>query len=167
MHIRRWICLFSNQLGYDTLFRLSVVNAHLFCRGAMRAVLLYLATITVVIWMASDGRVDRDHLPIINSRAPTHISNLPLPDLHDLNNLSVVPAAQAGGAYFEEVYVQGSLVNVRSGPGLSYRMIDVLEGGDQLEVDGDWRGDWAPVYDPATGLNGWIHGAYITTRSPR
>jgi uncharacterized protein YgiM (DUF1202 family) len=100
----------------------------------MRAVLLYLATITIVIWMASDGRVDRDHLPIINSRAPTHISNLPLPDPHDLNNLSVVPAAQAGGAYFEEVYVQGSLVNVRSGPGLSYRMIDVLECGECAPV---------------------------------
>lgn len=141
--------------------------AHLFCWGAMRAVLLYLATITVVIWMASDGRVDRDHLPINNSRAPTLISNLPLPDPHDLNNLSVVPAAQAGGFSSESVYVQGSVVNVRSGPGLSYRMIDVLQSGDELEIDGDWRGDWAPVYDPVTGINGWVHGAYISTHNPR
>lgn len=144
-----------------------VVNAHLFGWGAMRAVLLYLATITVVIWMASDGHIDRGHLPISNSRAPTLISNLPLPDPHDLDNLSVVPAAQASGFSPEAVYVQGSVVNIRSGPGLSYRMIDVLQSGDQLEVDGDWRGDWAPVYDPVTGINGWVHGAYISTHNPR
>ncbi len=133
----------------------------------MRAVLLYFATITVVIWMASDGRIDRDHLPINISRAPAHISNLPLPDPHDPDNLSIVPAAQAGGFHSESVYVQGSVVNVRSSPGLSYRMIDVLQSGDQLAIDGDWRGGWAPVYDPVTGLNGWIHGTYIATRRSR
>ena len=133
----------------------------------MRAVLLYLVTITLVIWMASEGQFDREHLPITSSRAPAYISDLPLPDPTDLDNLSVVPAAQAGGFFAEDVYVLGSVVNMRSGPGLSYRMIDVVERGDQLQVDGEWRGDWAPVYDPVTGINGWIQGAYITRQQLR
>lgn len=131
----------------------------------VRAVLLYLSVIATVIWMASEGRFDREHLPISSSRAPTHISNLPLPDPHNLENLSVVPAASAGTRR-ETVYVQQPVVNIRSGPGLSYRMIDVVESGARIEIDGEWRGEWAPVYDPATGISGWIHGAYISSRRP-
>ena len=127
----------------------------------MRAVLLYLTVIATVIWMASDGQFDREHLPIASSKAPTHISDLPLPDPHDLDNLSVVPAARADSVSGGSVYVQGALVNIRSGPGLSYRMLDVVEQGETLEIAGKWRGDWAPVTDPGTGVMGWINGAYI------
>ena len=133
----------------------------------MRAVLLYFATIITVIWMASDGEFNREHLPINSSRAPTHISNLPLPDPHDLNSLSVVPAAQAETYSNDTVFVRGAIVNLRSGPGPSYRMIDVLQTGDAVRIDGRWRGDWAPVRDPVTGLNGWMHGAYLTSRPPQ
>ncbi|MEM7267976.1 MAG: SH3 domain-containing protein [Pseudomonadota bacterium] len=133
----------------------------------MRAVLLYFATIITVIWMASDGEFDRAHLPITSSRAPTHISNLPLPDPHDLNSLSVVPAAQADTFTSDLVYVQGAIVNLRSGPGLSYRMIDVLQSGDEVQIEGRWRGDWAPILDPVTGLRGWMHGEYLTSRPPQ
>lgn len=132
----------------------------------MRAVLLYLSVIATVIWMASDGRFDREHLPIASSRAPTHISDLPLPDPHDLDNLSVVPAARAASFSGETVFVQGALVNIRSGPGLSYRMLDVVEQGGVLEIAGKWRGDWAPVTDPMTKVTGWINGAYISTSRP-
>jgi len=135
--------------------------------GAMRALFLYVATITTVIWVASVRQHDREHLPIKTPRAPIYTADLSLPDPTDPDNLSVVPAAQAGGRFAKDVYVQGSVVNMRSGPGLSYRMIDVVERGDQLQVDGEWRGDWAPVYDLATGINGWIHGADITRQPLR
>lgn len=127
----------------------------------MRAVLLYLAVIVTVIWMAGEDDFDREHLPITSSRAPTSISNLPLPDPHNLDSLSVVPAAHADNTKAEAVLVNGALVNIRSGPGLSYRMLDVVERGAVVMVDGVWEDSWAPVFDPATGTKGWINGAYI------
>lgn len=127
----------------------------------MRAVLLYLTVIVTVIWMASEKDFDREHLPITASMAPAHISDLPLPDPHDLDNLSVVPAAQAGSVR-EIVYVKGAIVNIRSGPGLSYRMIDVVERGAVVEIDGEWRGEWAPVYEPQNGVKGWMNSAYLS-----
>ncbi|MEM7525806.1 MAG: SH3 domain-containing protein [Pseudomonadota bacterium] len=115
--------------------------------------------------MASAGgfdRVDRGHLPIANSKAPTYISDLPLPDPYDLDDLSVVQAAQASSEFVDEtVRITGAVVNLRAGPGLSFRMLDVVERGDELLINGVSEGAWLPVVDPITGVSAWIHSAYV------
>jgi hypothetical protein len=131
----------------------------------MRSIITYFALIAIFVWMASEGgfdRVDRGHLPIANSRAPTYISDLPLPDPHDLNDIAVVPAAQAAGAWTPtRLTVTGSVVNMRAGPGLGYRMIDVLDRGAEIMIEGVAIGDWLPVIDPLTGVSAWIHSDYV------
>lgn len=128
----------------------------------MRAILSYFALIAIVVWMASEGgfdRVERGHLPIANSRAPTHVSDLPLPDPHELDSLTIVPAAKAADAG-RYVRITGALVNLRSGPGLNYRMIDVVEHGVLMYVNGAASGDWLPVTDPVTGDSAWVNMAH-------
>lgn len=129
----------------------------------MRAIMSYFALIAIIVWMASEGgfdRVDRGHLPIANSKAPTHVSDLPLPDPHDIDSLSIVPAAQAADANAPRyVRISGALVNLRSGPGLNYRMIDVVEAGVLMQVNGARNGDWIPVTDPVTGVSAWVNTA--------
>lgn len=131
----------------------------------MRAIITYFALIAIFVWMASVGgfdRVDRGHLPIANSRAPTYVSDLPLPDPHDLNDIAVVPAAQAAGAWTPtKLTVTGSVVNMRAGPGLNYRMLDVFDQGTEVMVEGVAIGVWVPVVDPLTGVSGWIHSGYV------
>lgn len=134
----------------------------------MRAIISYFALIAIVVWMASEGgfdRVDRGHLPIANSKAPSFISDLPLPDPHELDDLGVVQAAQAADAFAEEsVEVTGALVNLRAGPGLNYRMIDVVERGVEMKINGAPLGVWVPVVDPLTGIEAWIHNGYISIK---
>ncbi|MEM7545795.1 MAG: SH3 domain-containing protein [Pseudomonadota bacterium] len=133
----------------------------------MRSIITYFAMIAIFVWLASEGgfdRVDRGHLPIANSKAPTYVSDLPLPDPHDLNDISVVPAAQASELLVPEpATVTGAIVNLRAGPGLDYRMIDVLERGTEVLIEGDRVGDWLPVVDPVTGISAWIHRAYVAS----
>ncbi len=131
----------------------------------MRSLIIYFALFAIFVWMASVGgfdRVDRGHLPIANSKAPTHVSDLPLPDPHDLNDLSVVPAAQAAGAWTPtRLTIIGSVVNLRAGPGLDYRMIDVLDQGSEVMIEGVAIGEWLPVIDPLTGVSAWVHSDYV------
>lgn len=130
----------------------------------MRAFILYFAVIGAVIWMASDGHLDglsdrlSANLPIGSSTPPLG-SGLDLPDPGELEDLEIVPAAHAGR--FDEAQVIGAVVNLRAGPGLSYRMVDVVEQGDILWVEGEWVGRWAPVVTRETGLAAWVHGDYI------
>ena len=129
----------------------------------------YFALIAIVVWMASEGgfdRVDRGHLPIANSKAPTHVSDLPLPDPHELDSLSIVPAAQAADvATVRYVRISGALVNLRAGPGLNYRMVDVAEHGVLMHVNGAPLGDWLPVSDPLTGSSAWVNIAHTVSAS--
>ena len=135
------------------------------CGETMRAIMSYFALIAIVVWMASEGgfdRVDRGHLPIANSKAPTYVSDLPLPDPHELDDLEIVPAAQAAdGSALRFVRISGALVNLRSGPGLDYRMIDVAERGVLMHVNGAPSGEWVPIIDPVTGISAWVNMAYV------
>ncbi|MEO0360913.1 MAG: SH3 domain-containing protein [Pseudomonadota bacterium] len=131
----------------------------------MRSIISYFALVAIFVWLASEGGFDRpssDSLPIATSRAPTHLTDLPILDPHELNDIKVVPAAKADGSSSRtEVKVRGVMVNLRAGPGLNYRMIDVAEQGDVMEVSGAAVEGWMPVTDPATGLSAWIHTASV------
>ena len=130
----------------------------------MRAFILYFAVIGAVIWMASDGHLDglSDRFSASSPLGSTVLPlgpGIDLPDPGELEDLEIVPAAHAGR--FSEAQVTGAVVNLRAGPGLSYRMVDVVERGDFLWVEGEWVGEWAPVVTRETGLTAWVHGDYI------
>ncbi|WP_246472746.1 SH3 domain-containing protein [Pelagibacterium limicola] len=51
-------------------------------------------------------------------------------------------------------------VNVRSGPGTNFRVIDVLQRGQQVEVE-YCRGSWCFVDQGRYGPNGWVSANYL------
>lgn len=50
-------------------------------------------------------------------------------------------------------------LNLRSGPGLGYRVITVMPSGAAVTVDGDPTEGWYPVV--YNGIGGWAYGAYL------
>jgi len=52
-----------------------------------------------------------------------------------------------------------SNVNVRSGPGSSYRVVDVLQRGQRVDIQ-QCRGSWCFVSKP--GPNGWVSANYLS-----
>lgn len=64
----------------------------------------------------------------------------------------------AASAYAATAFATGS-VNVRSGPGTGYRVVDQLRRGEQVDVQ-DCRGSWCRVSKP--GPDGWVSANYLT-----
>jgi uncharacterized protein YraI len=67
--------------------------------------------------------------------------------------------ATAAGAYAATAYATGS-VNVRTGPGTNYRVVDQLHRGERVDVLG-CRGSWCRVAKP--GPDGWVSANYLTS----
>lgn len=65
----------------------------------------------------------------------------------------------AASAYAASAFATGS-VNVRSGPGTGYRVVDQLRRGEQVDVLG-CRGSWCHVSKP--GPDGWVSANYLAT----
>ena len=68
---------------------------------------------------------------------------------------AVITAITAGGAF---AAVATSSVNVRSGPGTSYGVLDQLYPGEHVAVT-DRASGWCEVARP--GPNGWVSCAYL------
>ena len=66
--------------------------------------------------------------------------------------------ATAAGAYAATAYATGS-VNVRSGPGTGYRVVDQLRRGEVVDVQ-SCRGSWCRVSKP--GPDGWVSANYLS-----
>jgi len=66
-------------------------------------------------------------------------------------------AASAGIAQAATAYATGN-VNVRSGPGTGYGVIDVLRTGDRVDVQ-QCRGSWCFVEKP--GPDGWFSASFL------
>jgi uncharacterized protein YraI len=67
-------------------------------------------------------------------------------------------AASAGIAQAAPAYATGN-VNVRSGPGTGYGVVDVLRRGDRVNVE-RCRGSWCFVEKP--GPDGWVSSRYLS-----
>lgn len=65
--------------------------------------------------------------------------------------------ASAAGAYAATAYAT-SAVNVRSGPGTGYRVVDVLRRGEPVEID-YCRGSWCAI--SKAGPDGWVSANYL------
>ncbi|RLP11995.1 C40 family peptidase [Propionibacterium australiense] len=51
-------------------------------------------------------------------------------------------------------------VNVRTGPGLDYSVVDVLDQGDTIEATGVTNGDWTEII--YGGVSRWVNSAYVS-----
>lgn len=71
----------------------------------------------------------------------------------------VALGATAASAYAATAYATGS-VNVRSGPGTGYRVVDQLNRGERVDVRG-CQGNWCRV--EKAGPDGWVSANYLTS----
>ena len=65
--------------------------------------------------------------------------------------------ATAVSAYAATAYATGS-VNVRSGPGTGYHVVDQLRRGERVDVQ-SCRGSWCRISKP--GPDGWVSANYL------
>ncbi|MDX1616509.1 MAG: SH3 domain-containing protein [Candidatus Promineifilaceae bacterium] len=82
-------------------------------------------------------------------------------------DLQVRPAEQpAEEAFSEDVVAAVTMVNlnIRSGPGLGFAILDTLEAGTTVGFTGftDVTGDWVQV-DAADGPTGWVAARFLST----
>jgi len=80
---------------------------------------------------------------------------------HKALTLGVALAALVGstaGAFAATAYAASPL-NVRSGPGPGYRIVDVLRRGEAVEVD-YCQGSWCAISKP--GPDGWVSANYLS-----
>jgi uncharacterized protein YgiM (DUF1202 family) len=76
------------------------------------------------------------------------------------NPVIVQPSEYARG----EVFVMAYSLNVRSGPGLDFSVIDQVYQDDILEIHGK-EGEWLYVKLP-NGKNGWVMKTYTFQKTP-
>jgi hypothetical protein len=78
---------------------------------------------------------------------------------------TVTPSARSTkpeAALSAVVSLQGSRLNLRSGPDVAYPLVDKAEPGSQWLVIGrDPRGSWLQLQSPATGETAWAAAAYL------
>lgn len=70
--------------------------------------------------------------------------------------------ATAGSAFAAPAYATGN-VNVRSGPGTHYGVVDALRRGEQVDVI-QCRGSWC--YVEKRGPDGWVSANYLDRGRP-
>lgn len=77
------------------------------------------------------------------------------------------PARLALAAAAPTGSVQSAIgLNLRAGPGLTYRVQLVLKDGTALELVGrSQSSQWLEVRLPDSGLGGWVFAAYVSTRA--
>lgn len=63
------------------------------------------------------------------------------------------------GEFIKDGVVKADKVNVRSGPGVSYRAVGVLRSGTAVQVR-EQRGDWTSVVPPE-GVTAWIRKEFL------
>lgn len=96
---------------------------------------------------------DLNGLPLVTENTPF---NLPAP----APNVSGPQFAEAGNAN-DTIVTASANVNVRSGPGRSYRRIDGLQAGESINVDGhNFAGTWVRGIT-ARGNVGWVSATYL------
>lgn len=72
--------------------------------------------------------------------------------------IAFVALAGSAAAALAASAVATDNVNVRSGPGSSYGVVDNLRRGERVEID-QCRGSWCLVYN--NGTEGWVAASYL------
>lgn len=72
---------------------------------------------------------------------------------------ALIVMVMTAGAYAWQATATTS-VNVRSGPGTNFRVVDVLQRGERVEVE-YCRGSWCFINQYQYGPNGWVSANYL------
>lgn len=64
------------------------------------------------------------------------------------------------------VFVTGSFVNTRSGPGTEFAKLGGFQRETELFATGRTSDRWLEIQDRASGLVGWMHGDYLSSSRP-
>ena len=62
-----------------------------------------------------------------------------------------------------DAMVNTSSLNVRSGPGVQFRAIAVVQGGTDVNVVSRDSNGWVQIQIPGS-VTGWVNGRYLTFR---
>jgi len=81
--------------------------------------------------------------------------------------ISIVCRVKPGDGNYEDKtgYISGNLVNFRTGPGTSYRVIDKLTKATEIVVLSVGI-DWYKIQVKSTGISGYVYGKYVTLKHP-
>ena len=81
--------------------------------------------------------------------------------------MSIVARVKPSDGNFEDQtgYISGNLVNMRTGPGTGYRVIDKLTKGTELVVLSVGI-DWYKIQVKSTGISGYVYGKYVPQKNP-
>jgi SH3 domain protein len=78
---------------------------------------------------------------------------------------AAIALAAAGAAHAETAWVRGeSRLNVRTGPGPDYRIIEMVKDDDPVQVV-KRQAEWTRVRT-ATGNDGWVPSAFLVSEAP-
>lgn len=78
-----------------------------------------------------------------------------------LAGLSLLTALSLDGAALAEPATATAWLNVRSGPGGSYSVVDTLAPGEEVEITECQTNGWC--YVDHVGTDGWVSSSYLTT----
>jgi SH3 domain protein len=77
----------------------------------------------------------------------------------------VLAVAIAAPALASADYVRDEIrINMRTGPGIQYRILESLSSGDQVAHLGS-EGDWSRIRTPE-GVEGWVPAGYLSSDPP-
>lgn len=60
-----------------------------------------------------------------------------------------------------QLEVAAKRLNMRTGPGTTFKKVDMLSKGTKLEQTGNTKGPWLEVAVVETGTMGWLHSKYL------
>ncbi len=126
-----------------------------FTRFLLQAQILILQILNVFLWLKLS--------PSLNLNKIECSAKLSNPVMKLIVITLILIAGVSYSAHAEKMYVTDVLrISVREGSGSDYKIIDVIESGQEVEVIS--KGDeWAKVRLP-DGKEGWLVGKYLTSR---
>ncbi|MGR3570957.1 SH3 domain-containing protein [Brevirhabdus sp.] len=78
-----------------------------------------------------------------------------------------VSAKAEGAADDKRVYVTGTVVNLRSGPGTSNPVVEKLKLGTAATILQEMDNGWVQIRDETTGVQGYMSGRFVSPQDPR
>jgi SH3-like domain-containing protein len=135
----------------------TIVDCSVFCTGALHLCGgffgIFLAFILLLSWLGSQGEspVAVMEPPVNSQNRPIAKTEKPIPS----PQVKLAPEPQQIPATFEQRFVSGNRVALRSGPSQKDAVIDRLETGRAVDLI-ESGSEWSKVRDPLTRRVGWI-----------
>ena len=80
--------------------------------------------------------------------------------------MATTRTSRATTANTQAIYVTGSVVNARSGPGTNYQVLAQLPRGTKVQAAARQEGSWVELEVANLGQTVWMHGKYLSPDAP-